>query len=298
MKSLMREPLIHFLLIGAALFLLFEVFDDPVGQQSSRVVITNGQIEFLKASFARTRQRLPTKQELQGLIDGYVREEIFYREALALGLDKDDTIIRKRLNQKLELMSDDIAGITVPSDEDLQQFMDTHAESFRTQTRISFRHVYLNVYQRGNSAEDEAARLLALLTDEANKSDPDNLGDSLMLPRTFNLSPVSEIAKMFGEPFSLELVNSKPGQWIGPVQSGYGLHLILVTEHVAGKMPRLDEIRETVEWEWSAAHRKELKENIYNELRGKYTVEFEQPANGTGNIQAVSIAQAAQEAQQ
>ena len=298
MKYLMREPLIHFLLIGAALFLLFEVFDDPADQQSSRVVITNGQIEFLKASFARTRQRLPTKQELQGLIDGYVREEIFYRAALALGLDKDDTIIRKRLNQKLELMSDDLAGIIVPTDEDLHQFMETHAESFRTKTRIAFRHVYLNVYQRGNSVEDEAARLLALLTDEANKSDPDTLGDSLMLPGTFDLSPVSEIAKMFGKPFSLELVNSKPGQWIGPVQSGYGLHLILVTEHIAGKIPRLDKIRETVEWEWSAVHRKKLKDNIYNELRRRYTVVFEKPASGTGNIQTVSTAQAAQKEQQ
>lgn len=298
MKSLLREPLIHFLCIGAALFLLFELFDDPAGLQSSRIVITDGQIEFLKASYARSRQRPPTEQELQGLIDGYVREEIFYREALALGLDKDDTIIRKRLNQKLELMSDDIAGITIPSDEQLQEFLETHAESFRTQTRISFRHVYLNVYQRGNSAEDEAARLLALLTDEANKSDPDNLGDSLMLPKTFNLSPVNEIARMFGEPFSLELINNKPGQWRGPVQSGYGLHLILVTEHVEGKLPQLDEIQETVEWEWSAAHRKELKENIYKEIREKYTVEFEQPANGAGNIQAVSTAQAAQEGQQ
>ena len=175
--------------------------------------------------------------------------------------------------------------------------METHAESFKIEPQIAFRHVYLNVYQRGNSAEDEAARLLALLTDEENKSDPDSLGDSLMLPKTFNLSPVGDIAKMFGEPFSLELINSKPGQWRGPVQSGYGLHLILVTEHVAGKMPQLDDIRETVEWEWSAVHRKELKENIYKELREKYTVVFEQPANGAGNIQAVSTAQAAQEEQ-
>ena len=290
MKSLMREPLIHFLLIGAALFLFFEVFDAPADQQSSRVVITNGQIEFLKASFARTRQRLPTKQELQGLVDGYVREEIFYREAMALGLDKDDTVIRKRLNQKLELMSDDLAGIIVPTDEDLHQFLETHAESFRTQTRIAFRHVYLNVYQRGNSTDDEATRLLALLSDEANKSDPDTLGDSLMLPGTFNLTPVHEIAKMFGEPFSLELVNTKPGQWIGPVQSGYGLHLILVTEHIAGQIPQLDETRDTVEWEWSAANRKKLKENIYNELRERYTVVFEQPADGSENIQKIGRA--------
>jgi hypothetical protein len=298
MKSLLREPLIHFLFIGAVLFLLFELFDDPAGQQSSRVVITNGQIEFLKASFTRTRQRLPTKQELQGLIDGYVREEIIYREALALGLDKNDTVIRRRLNQKLELMSDDLAGITVPSDEQLQEFIETHAESFKTEPRISFRHVYLNVYQRGNSVMDEAARLLTIVSDKGNKSDPDTLGDSLMLPKSFNLAPVGEIAKMFGEPFSLELFNNKTGQWTGPVQSGYGLHLIQVTEHIAGRLPRLDEIREAVEWEWSASHKKELKENIYNELREKYTIEFEQPVTETGNFQAVSAAQAAEENQQ
>lgn len=298
MKSLMREPLIHFLCIGAALFLLFELFDDPVGSQFSRIVITDGQIEFLKASYARSRQRQPTGQELQGLMDSYVREEIFYREALALGLDKDDTIIRKRLKQKLELMSDDIAGITIPSDEQLQEFLEAHAERFRTKTRIAFRHVFIDVAKRGYQAADEAARLLELLSDGESKSDPDTLGDRLMLPKTYTLTPVGEIANRFGKPFSLELINSKPGEWIGPVQSGYGLHLILVTEHVAGKLLQLDEIRKTVEWEWSAAHRKELKENIYNELRGKYTVDFEQPANGITNIRAVSTAQAAQEDQQ
>jgi hypothetical protein len=298
MKFLLREPLIHFLCIGAALFLLFELFVDPADPQSSRIVITDGQIEFLKASYARSRQRPPTEQELQGLIDGYVREEIFYREALALGLDKDDTIIRKRLNQKLELMSDDIAGITVPSDEQLQKFLETHAERFRIEPQVAFRHVFIDVAQRGYQAADEAARLLELLSDEESKSDPDTLGDRLMLPKTYTLTPVGQIANRFGKPFSLELINSKPGQWIGPVQSGYGLHLILVTDLVAGKLLQLDEIRKTVEWEWSAAHRKELKENIYNELRGKYTVDFEQPANGVINIRAVSTAQAAQEDQQ
>ena len=290
--------MLHFLFIGAALFLIFEVFDDPAWPQSSRIVITNGQIEFLKASYARTRQRPPTEEEMQGLIKGYVREEVLYREALALGLDKDDPIIRKRLNQKLDLMSNDIAGITIPSDEQLQEFLETHAERFRTQTRIAFRHVFIDVYQRGKAADDEAARLLKLLSDKGSKSDPDTLGDSLMLQKTFNLSPVREISRMFGESFSLELINSKLGQWRGPVQSGYGLHLILVTEQVEGKLPQLDEIRETVEWEWSAAHRKELKENIYKEIREKYTIEFEQTTSNAGNFQPVSTAQAAQEKQQ
>lgn len=298
MKSLSREPLIHFLFIGLVFFLLFELFNDPVGQQSNRVVVTNGQIEYLKASYARSRQRPPTDQELQGLIKRYIREEIFYREALALRLDKNDTVIRRRLNQKLELMSDDLVGIIVPSDEDLQQFMEIHPERFRIEAQIAFRHVYLNVYQRGNSVMDEAERLLAVLSEDENKSDPDTLGDSLMLPKSFNLSPVSEIAKTFGKPFSLELINSKPGQWAGPVQSGYGLHLILVTEYIESRLPLLDEIRETVEWEWSAFHRKELKENIYKEVREKYTVEFEHPVNGTRNLQTISAAQAAEEKQQ
>ena len=298
MKSLLREPLVHFLFIGVALFLVFEVFDDPAGPQSSRIVITNGQVEYLKASFARTRQRPPTEQELQGLIDGYVREEIFYREALALGLEKDDPVIRRRLRQKLELMSDDLAGIIIPTDDQLQQFLETHPEIFRTEPRIAFRHVFLDIAQRGNAALDEAARLLAVLSDEGSESNPDTLGDRLMLPKTFHLTHVSEIAKLFGESFSIELNNITPDKWTGPVQSGYGLHLILVTEHVAGRLPRLDEIREAIEWEWAAAHRTELKENIYNELRGRYTIVFEQQSGGEKTVQAISEAQAAQENQQ
>jgi len=298
LKSFLREPLIHFLLIGAAFFFIFAVFDDPAGPQSSRIVITNGQIEYLKASFARTRQNSPTEQELQRLIDGYVREEILYREALALGLDKNDSVIRRRLRQKLELMSDDLAGITIPTEDQLQQFLETNSDKFRIEPQIAFRHVFLDIAQRGISADDDAVNLLEVLTNAGNKPDPGTLGDRLMLPKSFNLTPVSEIAKLFGKSFSIELNNITPSKWTGPVQSGYGLHLILVTENVAGRLPRLDEIRETIEWEWTAAHRTELKETIYNELRGRYTVVFEQQAGGAKTIQAGLEANAAQEYQQ
>jgi len=295
MRALLREPLLHFLFIGALLFLLFEVFDNPAGPQSSRIVITNGQIEFLKARFAKTWQRQPTENELQELINGHVREEILYREALALGLDRDDMVVRRRMTQKLELMGDDIAGITVPTDEDLSKYMEEHPESFRIEPRVAFRQIYIDVAKRGISADIEADRLLALLSDEESKPDPDTLGDSLMIPGAYNLLPVSEIAKIFGGPFSLELVKSKEGQWTGPIQSGYGLHLVLVTEKVKGRLPELAEVRETVEWEWSSAHKKNVRENIYKKLREKYTIEFEEPANGAGTIQAVSVARAKQE---
>ena len=298
MRALLREPLLHFLFIGALLFLLFEVFDNPAGPQSSRIVITNGQIEFLKARFAKTWQMQPTINELQELINGHVREEILYREALALGLDKDDSVVRRRMTQKLELMGDDIAGITVPTDEDLRKYMQEHPENFRIEPRVAFRQIYIDIVKRGISADDEADRLLALLSDAESKPDPDTLGDNLMIPGAYNLLPISEIAKIFGEPFSLELVKSKEGQWTGPIQSGYGLHLVLVTEKVEGRFPELAEIRETVEWEWSSAHKKNVRENIYKKLREKYTIEFEEPANGTGSTQAVSVAQSEQEKRQ
>jgi hypothetical protein len=298
MRALLREPLIHFLLIGATLFLVFGVFDDPAGPQSSRIVITNGQIEFLKARFAKTWQRQPTENELKELLNGHVREEILYREAMALGLDKDDSVVRRRMTQKLEFMGDDIAGITVPTDEDLRKYMEEHPENFRIEPRVAFRQIYIDVVKWGISADDEADRLLALLSDTESKPDPDTLGDRLMIPGAYNLLPVSEIAKIFGEPFSLELVKSKEGQWTGPIQSGYGLHLVLITEKVAGRLPELAEVREAVEWEWSSAHKKNVRENIYKKLREKYTIEFEEPANGTGNNQKVLAAQVVKEEQQ
>lgn len=298
MKSLLREPLVHFLLIGAALFVAFGLFNDPAGPGSERIVITSGQIDYLKANFTRTWQRPPTEQELQGLINSYVREEIFYRESMALGLDKDDQVIRRRMNQKLEMMSDDLAGVAIPSDEDLRQFLQTHPESFRKEPQVAFRHIFLNWNERGNDAFDKADRLLAELSDADSKADPDTLGDTLMLPMSFELTNVSEISSLFGKSFGQELISVEPGKWAGPIRSGYGLHLVLVTSKIDGRLPELDEIRNVVEREWLAAHKKELKESIYNRLREKYTVVFEQPANEKKLPQAVSEAQAAQEKQQ
>lgn len=292
MKSLLHEPLVQFLLIGAVLFLVFDLFNDPVGPQSNRIVIKPGQIRFLKANFTRTWQREPTKQELQGLTDSYVRDEIFYREALELGLDRDDGVIRRRLRQKLEFISDDLAGVAVPSDAQLQQFLETHPESFQSEPQVAFRHIYLNIDQRSNRIMDDTKRLLTQLSGAENKIDPDSLGDSLMLQKSFGLSSMSEISRMFGESFSIDIMKVKPGQWTGPIRSGYGLHLVLVSQHVTGRLPELEEIREVVEREWSAAYRKELKENIYDKLREKYIVVFEQPTSEEKSLPAVSEAQA------
>jgi len=299
MKSLWREPLVHFLIIGAALFLLFGLFNNPAGPQSGRIVITTGQTDYLKANFTRTWQRSPTDKELQGLIAGYVRDEIFFREALAMGLDRDDAVIRRRLKQKLEIMSDDLAGVIIPSAEELRQFLKTHPESFRQDPQVAFRHIFIDSDQRGQGAMDAATRLLAELSTEGNTTNPDMLGDSLMLPRSFELSATRVIARFFGEPFSLEIMKItfsleimkiKPGRWAGPIESGYGLHLVRVSQKIAGRLPELSEVREAVEREWSVDQKKKLKNNLYKKLREKYTVSFEPQDNKGASVPAESEA--------
>jgi hypothetical protein len=292
MKNLWREPLVHFLIIGAVLFLLFGLFNNPAGPQSGRIVIKQGQIDFLKANFTRTWKRSPTEKELQGLIAGHLRDEIFFQEALAMGLDKDDAVIRQRLKQKLEIMSDDLAGMVIPTDEELNQFLTTHPKRFIIEPQVAFHHVFISYDQRGYSARDEAVRLLAQLSKKGSATNPDTLpdtvGDSLMLPKSFDLSSASVVARFFGESFSRDIMKVTPGQWAGPLESGYGLHLVWVDQHVKGRLPKLNEIRKIVEQEWSVVHKKKLKDDLYKKLREKYTITFEQPKNKTNTIGKVS----------
>ncbi len=297
MKFLIREPLVHFLIIGAALFVFFGFLNNPAGPQSDRIVVTTGQIDYLKANFTRTWQRSPTNKELEGLIDSYIRDEIFYREALAMGLDRDDSVIRRRLKQKLEIMSDDLAGVAIPSEEQLGQYLATHPESFRHEAQVAFRHIFLSFDQRSNAAFEDASQLLAELSKEGNTTNPETLGDTLMLPRSFDLTTTSNIARYFGKPFSVDIIKIKPGNWAGPIQSGYGLHLVLVSQRIESRLPELSDIREDVEREWSVYHKKELKENLYKKLRQNYTIVVTPQDNKEKSNLAVSATKAIEEKQ-
>ena len=205
-----------------------------------------------------------------------------------MGLDRNDSVIRRRLKQKLEIMSDDLAGVAMPSDDDLRQFLTNHPESFLHEPQAAFRHIFLSTDQGGNAAMDEALKLLAELSSPGNTVNPDTLGDSLMLPKVFDLSSASVIAGLFGEHFSLEIMKIKTGNWAGPIFSGYGLHLVLVSQKIEGRLPELAEVRDVVEREWFATHRKELKETLYKKLREKYTIVFELPDDEGESIPAVS----------
>lgn len=269
-----REPLVHFLAIGALLFLVFN-WRAGGGAGSNHIVITPGQIEAMAAGFARTWQRPPTSIELKGLLDDYVREEIATREAMAAGLDRDDAVIRRRLRQKLEFVAEDSIDATPPTDAQLQAWLEANPESFRIEPSVAFRQVYLNSDRRGARTESDGRRLLEQLTAAGPEANLAAVGDSLMLPNEVVRSTQTEVARQFGEDFADAVVKIEPGQWTGPVRSGYGAHIVFVRERVEGRLPSLDDARPLVEREYTSARRKRELDALYQKLLERYRVSFE-----------------------
>ncbi len=273
----LREPLVHFLLIGAALFAFFSWTGGSGGPDSSRIVIGPGQVEHLAVGFARTWRRPPTPEELKGLIDDYVREEMATREARSMGLDREDTVIRRRLRQKLEFLVEDAAEAVPPTDAELQAWLDAHPQDYRLDPEVAFRQVFLSPDRRGDGMEADAQKLLRQLESLGPDADVARLGDSIMLPGDFDLAPLTVAARMFGNEFAGQLVEPELGSWVGPVPSGYGLHLVLVRERIEGREPELDDIRDAVARDLLTSRRKEQLETMYERLLEQYDVVIDMP---------------------
>jgi hypothetical protein len=282
LRAILREPLVHFVALGALLFGLFEWRGGASGPGGSRIAVTPGLVHHLASGFARTWQRPPDERELKGLIDDYVKEEIATREALAAGLDRDDTIIRRRLRQKLEFIVQDAVDQAPPTDAELAAWLRAHAVSFTGESYISLRQVYLSPARRGERAGADAARLLARLQASGRDAAIEELGDSSMLPAELPLGPQGEVARVFGTEFARQVEAIEPGHWAGPVQSTYGLHLVLVRERAAPAVPPLAEIRPAVTRELMAERRQAQLEALYERLLQKYTVTIDRPAPETG----------------
>ena len=268
-RAVMREPLMHFLLAGAGLFLLFNVVSEPETTGDEQIIVTSGHIEHLATLFVKTWQRPPTDAELRGLIDSYILEEVLYREATAIGLDQDDTIIRRRLKQKMEFLVDDFSA-AIPSTEDLQQFLDADPERFRAEARISFEHVYL-VDPLAGEAD---ALLAALQSGEALDSNIMSL--SGLLPRRFDDASETTVAGQFGREFSAALFALDIEQWTGPVQSPFGTHLVRIDQIVEARVPLLVEIRDVVQREWLMDRRQAGQAALFDQLRAKYVITIEE----------------------
>ena len=271
--KIFREPLLHFLLIGGGLFLLFNVMNGERVDKPNRIVVSQGQVALLAANFTRTWERPPSDDEMQMLVDNYLQDEVYYREALALGLDEDDSVIRRRLRQKLGFILEDTAALLDPDDKELTAYMDAHAEEFRVQPQISFRQVYLSMDTRSDIDADAREILARLRAGE----DPELLGDRIMLEDAYSLASRDDIKRRFGEGFAHQLLSVTPGDWAGPLTSGFGGHLVLVTETKPGHMPELATVKAAVKREWRLARTEELKQNTFRKLLENYEVVMQEP---------------------
>ena len=276
-RRLLREPLLHFLLIGAVLFVLYGALNRGRSDAPRDIVISEARVEAIAESFATVWMRPPTAAELKGLIDDYVAEEVYYREAIAMGLDQDDTVIRRRLRQKMEFISDGIADSTEPTDALLQEYLEQNPGKFAQPAALTFRQVYLSAERRGDRVRADAEKLLAEL--QAG-TDPAEAGDPTLLPATMEAASPQAIASAFGEGFARQVDEAPVGQWAGPIESSFGLHLVRVDERTAGAAPTLAEIRPIVLREWQADTRRRHNISFLTTLRGKYDVRVEGPAAG------------------
>ncbi len=277
MRSLLKEPLLHFLLLGAALFGGYSFLNRNPKTQPTEVVVSAGQIERLTGTFTRFRQRPPTAEELKGLIDQYVREEILSREAVKLGLDQDDSVIRRRLQQKMEFVATDLATADEPSESELAAWLAKHPDNFRQQPRFSFRHVYLNPDKHGDRFDADVSKLLADLKQAGTKADAGALGDSFLLPHEYAGESQSAVAAQFGPDFAGQFDRLKAGEWTGPIRSGYGVHLVLLTARTESRLPPLPEVRELVKREMMNERRLEANRRFLDGLLAKYKVKVEWP---------------------
>jgi hypothetical protein len=277
-RRLLREPLLHFLLLGAGLFLLYEATNDGASQAPRVIEISEARTTALAESFAVVWMRPPTTTELKGLIDDYVAEEIYYREAVTMGLDQNDTVIRRRLRQKMEFISDSVADAVEPSDAQLQAFLAENAAKFVQPAELTFQQVFLSAERRGDAVRADAEKLLAKLQAGQGPARPVDAGDPTMLPPTMEAATPQAIANTFGDEFVQQVDAAPVGQWSGPVESAFGLHLVRVDQRGVGKTPTLAEIRPIVLREWQSGERQRQNKAFLAALRDKYEVRVEGPA--------------------
>ncbi len=288
LRRWLREPLLHFLVLGALLFVIFHFVKGSDGSTRAEIIVTAGTIRTLSENFQRVWQRSPTREELDSLLQEHIKEEIYYREAVALGLDRDDTIIRRRLRQKMEFLADGIGSMQEPTDQDLQTYLEKHPEKFRVESRYTFSHVYLNPDRRANSIQRDAAGILSKLNSAGASVDPSQFGDSFMLGYYFSNQPESNVKRTFGDQFAKHLVHLETGKWVGPVESGYGVHLVLISNRTEGEIPALSEVRNEVKRDWLSDQQKQMSGKFYKALRDRYTVKIEQTEKSLDGSAAAS----------
>jgi hypothetical protein len=272
----LREPLLHFLLIGLVIFVVYHALHPSSGQgdRLSRIELTVDDLRQLELAWAAKWQRPPSPGELQNLLAAKVREEILYREGLALGLDKDDTIVKRRLAQKVEFLSEDVSTIRDPGVQELKAWFEQNAARFALPSRVTFRHLYFSFDRRGGQSRNAATRALAKLTAQpADSPVAVNLADPFLYQGYYADRTPEYVANVFGTKFAQALFQLKPAaSWQGPIESGFGWHLVWVDSLTSGRVPDFEEVEQEVKNELVMEQRAAARQRAFETMKSRYEI--------------------------
>ena len=277
---LLREPLVHFLAIGGLMFAVFTAMNDASEPPPHVIVLGPERIDQIAAGFESVWWRTPTEDELDALIEADVREEVYYREAMALGLDRNDAIVRRRLRLKMEFLMDSTANAMDPAAGELEAYFAANEERYRLEPRLAFEQIYLGE----KPSPDTIARSLSVLqTNPA--TDPFTLGEGTLLPAQLGLSSQDVVFGVFGKGFFERLAALPPGVWSGPVVSTYGVHLVRILDSLPARTPPLEEVRKDVLRDWKTAKADEIRDRDYAERRARFVVEIRRRDTRSAKVQ-------------
>jgi peptidyl-prolyl cis-trans isomerase C len=264
-KRLVREPLTHFLVAGA---LIFAIWGGGSNDADRSITVTEAQVRGLSEQWEQQWHRQPRPAEVDGLIRDLIKDEVYYREAMRLGLNTDDIIIRRRMRSKMEFLVAAQAETEIADDAALQKWLDTHRGDYETNPAMSFDQIYV-----GSDAE-RARMALAQLNKGADSA---ALAVPLSVPSTLDDAPAGDIDRQFGDGFAKAVAALPPGGWAGPVASGFGLHLVRLRTLTLGALPPLSAVRKAVENDWREANRIGRENAAYQALLDGYTIRIAKP---------------------
>jgi peptidyl-prolyl cis-trans isomerase C len=271
----LREPLLHFLLAGAVLFGAYGLLRPltPSHEQPRRIELTRDDLRQLAVAWLAQGRGTPTPQEMAGLVNQKVTEEILAREATALGLDRDDEIIKRRLAQKMDFLAEDVAALYDPTAAELRIWFTQHPDRFALPPRVTFHHLYFSPDRRGADARGAAEAALRQLADQpAHAPSAANLSDPFMFQDAYSDRAPDSLAKEFGPQFVRALFALTPSSWQGPIESGYGWHLVWIDALDPGRIPAFEEVEPDVKADWLDDRRREMKRQAFEAMRARYTI--------------------------
>jgi len=274
-KRWLREPLFHFILIGLILFAAYGYLqsDNESDESSNQIVLTTDDIRQLNIYFVSQWKRPPTPEELQAMVEDKIREEVLYREALAMGLDKGDTIVKRRMAQKMEFLAEDVASAREPTIAELKAWFNKNTDLFALPSRISFRHLYFSPDSRGQRAYDDAVNAMEKIAGQPEDSlIATSLADQFIFQDYYGDRTPEQLSKEFGPEFAVAVSKLNSGSWQGPIESGYGWHLVFVDSVIPGRIPAFEEIEPDVKTAWLGEQKQKARQEAYENIRAKYTV--------------------------